>query len=308
MEIFNLPDIGEVLSQEHTFYELGYDRILFVCRDYHGRRYLCSQCTLGERLVVTTVTPQTLLSLMNGQITIREVFELPDEFRFTITRGGPRDGFIRGISSELLPMTGVKLELPAERRGEYYQRLLKECPHAEAPQTAARNNTNRYIHPISMNLLRQLMFDIAMEMTDNGRADYDGPNRELADKLLDLSNATVLVPASKTAAKASDMVWPENLPVVSSTEPDLVFFESTHQEDEEDLKCEGGNMWGRIYIDGFPEDENKGGSVVATVTITSHGDIVIDWHHNGYRGNETVNELIQESIDTLKWLWAEENQ
>lgn len=37
------------------------------------------------------------------------------------------------------------------------------------------NNKTKHAKPISMGLLRQLMFDIAMEMTDNGRADYDGP-------------------------------------------------------------------------------------------------------------------------------------
>ena len=55
-----------------------------------------------------------------------------------------------------------------------------------------------------------------------------------------------------------------------------------------------------IYIDGYPEDPNEEGTVIATVVLTKHRDLIINWHDNGYKMNDTVNNLIQESIATIK--------
>lgn len=56
----------------------------------------------------------------------------------------------------------------------------------------------------------------------------------------------------------------------------------------------------RIYIDGYPLDEAKDGTVIATVTLSKSRDIIVDWHHNAYRLNTDVKELIKESIKYLK--------
>ena len=126
MEMFNLPYIG-VLTLEHTFYH--YDEpVLFTGKDKNGRRYLCSCCKLSERWVVTTVTVPALLAFIDNRITIREMFEWTEEFRFTIDRGKARDSVTLDIVPELLPKMGAKLELPTEGTTEYHLGLLKECP------------------------------------------------------------------------------------------------------------------------------------------------------------------------------------
>lgn len=53
-----------------------------------------------------------------------------------------------------------------------------------------------------------------------------------------------------------------------------------------------------FYIDGFPEDENEEGAVIATVTLTKSDDIYTDWHYNGYRFNDDVNRIIKNIINT----------
>ena len=80
-------------------------------------------------------------------------------------------------------------------------------------------------------------------------------------------------------------------------ESKLVSFENTFSEFgcgvEEDA-------FGYITIDGYPEDEDQPGEVVAHVWITKHGDIVVDWHDNCYRENDWVLELIEDSKRTLR--------
>lgn len=56
----------------------------------------------------------------------------------------------------------------------------------------------------------------------------------------------------------------------------------------------------KYYVDGYPADETKFGSVVVTVALTRRGDIVVDWHHNGYRMNESVLELVNRAKAELK--------
>ena len=68
---------------------------------------------------------------------------------------------------------------------------------------------------------------------------------------------------------------------------DLVDFENSYGD------VEDGNEF--ICIDGYPADENAEGEVVAKVWKTKHGDIIVDWHDNGYRLNKQVLELIEDS-------------
>ena len=79
----------------------------------------------------------------------------------------------------------------------------------------------------------------------------------------------------------------------------LANFENTFFEDENCFKLDNPDVLAAITIDGFPEDQDAEGTAVATVYITMHGDIVVAWHHNGYRLNETVCELIQDSKKRL---------
>ena len=78
----------------------------------------------------------------------------------------------------------------------------------------------------------------------------------------------------------------------------LVHFKNDYLETKENLQDEG-DVFAKIFIDGYSADEDDEGEVVATVSITDRGDIVIDWHNNGYRMNEVVRKLIQQSIVQL---------
>lgn len=82
---------------------------------------------------------------------------------------------------------------------------------------------------------------------------------------------------------------------------ELAFFENNYWEDytvEADKDSE--DALASICIDGFPEDENESGEVVAKVWITKHKDIIVDWHNNAYRMNDTVLELIEDSKRILR--------
>lgn len=82
---------------------------------------------------------------------------------------------------------------------------------------------------------------------------------------------------------------------------ELVYFENNYWEDytvEADRDSE--DALASIFIDGFPEDENESGEVVAKVWITKHKDIIVDWHNNMYRMNDVVLELIEDSKRLLR--------
>ena len=64
-----------------------------------------------------------------------------------------------------------------------------------------------------------------------------------------------------------------------------VTFDCTHSDVDEN-----NNL--TFYIDGFPEDENAEGTVIATVTLTDSHDIYTDWHYNSYRLNPQVRKLL----------------
>lgn len=79
---------------------------------------------------------------------------------------------------------------------------------------------------------------------------------------------------------------------------ELVFFENSYWEDY--TVEENEDALASIFIDGFPEDANESGEVVAKVWITKHKDIVVDWHNNMYRMNNIVLELIEDSKRLLR--------
>lgn len=70
---------------------------------------------------------------------------------------------------------------------------------------------------------------------------------------------------------------------------DYTYFECVHSDTDE-----RGNL--TFYIDGYPNNEEGAGMVIATVTVTPHNDIYVDWHHNGYRMNDNVLGLINNDI------------
>lgn len=79
----------------------------------------------------------------------------------------------------------------------------------------------------------------------------------------------------------------------------LVHFENTfHEYFNHDTP--DNDAFGCITIDGHPADENQSGEVIARVWISNHGDIIVDWHENGYRMNDIVLNLIEESKEILK--------
>ena len=52
---------------------------------------------------------------------------------------------------------------------------------------------------------------------------------------------------------------------------------------EESWKYHEDDTLLRVYIDGYPEDNTKSGTVIATVSLTRRKDLVVDWHRNDYR-------------------------
>lgn len=67
-----------------------------------------------------------------------------------------------------------------------------------------------------------------------------------------------------------------------------VIFKNTYRyEDENDNRF--------IAIDGYPDDPNAEGTVIATVVRTPHNDLAVVWHQNGYRAHQTVLDLIEDS-------------
>ena len=74
---------------------------------------------------------------------------------------------------------------------------------------------------------------------------------------------------------------------------ELVYFQNTHFEEYSANKED--DALANICIDGYPFDDNAEGKVIARVWITKHKYIVVDWHCNEYRMNDTVLKLIEDS-------------
>ena len=66
------------------------------------------------------------------------------------------------------------------------------------------------------------------------------------------------------------------------------------------------DMLATVAIDGWKtDDDNSPGETIASVILTKHGDIVVDWHDNGARMVRSVLEAIQEAKKTLQDIWSE---
>ena len=61
---------------------------------------------------------------------------------------------------------------------------------------------------------------------------------------------------------------------------------------------ENGNKY--VTIDGYANNIDEEGSVIVVIYKTPHNDIVVDWHHNSYRLNEDVLNLVNKNIDLFK--------
>lgn len=82
---------------------------------------------------------------------------------------------------------------------------------------------------------------------------------------------------------------------------ELVYFENSYWEDYTVVENrDSEDVLMSISIDGFPEDDNKNGEVIAKVWLTKHKDIVVDWHNNMYMMNDTVLKLVEDSKNVLK--------
>ena len=78
-----------------------------------------------------------------------------------------------------------------------------------------------------------------------------------------------------------------------SNEQPYVYFECTHVEGPNQIDEE--NREAAIacaYIDGYPADQDKDGTVICTVWLTAEKKFIVNWHHNGYRMNSGVLDLI----------------
>lgn len=87
---------------------------------------------------------------------------------------------------------------------------------------------------------------------------------------------------------------------------DLVSFENNFVQTKEAFWESEGDIVASVTIDGYPEDENEPGEVIAIVYITAHGDYVVGWVNRIYQWTPQVIELIDESKKILKEIYAQE--
>ena len=126
MEIYfeNTPNIGN-LHLEHIFYEYG-EPILFVCCGSNNRRYLCSCCKLSERWILSQVSEEELIQLIDNSISIRSLFESRTHSLFMVSWDGiSLSTEFDNIMPELLP-DAKPLELPKKETNKYREFLLDQ--------------------------------------------------------------------------------------------------------------------------------------------------------------------------------------
>ena len=77
----------------------------------------------------------------------------------------------------------------------------------------------------------------------------------------------------------------------------MASFDNSYVQGRNEYAADEANadVFESVTIDGYPADENGQGESVAIIFITVHGDIVIDWRDNGYRMNDKVLALLEES-------------
>lgn len=85
---------------------------------------------------------------------------------------------------------------------------------------------------------------------------------------------------------------------------DLVSFENNFVQTKEAFWESEGDIVASVTIDGYPEDENEPGEVIAVVYITTHGDHVIHWANRIYQWTPQVIELVDESKKILKEIYV----
>ena len=74
---------------------------------------------------------------------------------------------------------------------------------------------------------------------------------------------------------------------------EYVCFECTHVEGPDRIDEDNRNAaLACAYIDGYPKDKHTDGTVICTVWLTTEMKFIVDWHHNGYRLNQAVLDLI----------------
>ena len=71
------------------------------------------------------------------------------------------------------------------------------------------------------------------------------------------------------------------------------------QEKSDSLVRKNDDAFASITIGVYPADSDAEGEVVAVVWCSLHGDIIVDWHNNGYRCDKDVLMLIEESKRSL---------
>lgn len=87
---------------------------------------------------------------------------------------------------------------------------------------------------------------------------------------------------------------------------DLVFFENNYVQTKEAFEENEGDIIASITIDGYPEDENEPGEVIAVVYITTHGDYVVHWANRIYQWTPRVVKMVEESKKILKEIFTQE--
>lgn len=120
----NIPYIGD-LALEHIFYEYG-EPVLFVCRGINNKRYLCSCCKLSEKWILSQVSEEELIQLINDSISIRSLFEPRVQSPFMLSLDGVSlSAKFDNIMPELLP-DAKPLELPKKETDEYREFLVDQ--------------------------------------------------------------------------------------------------------------------------------------------------------------------------------------
>ena len=80
------------------------------------------------------------------------------------------------------------------------------------------------------------------------------------------------------------------------SEPLLVSFESNYVQGPDELAGDpmSAGALACAAIDGYPMGEDPQGTVVCDVWLTKSREFIVDWHHNGYRTDPSVLELIRD--------------
>ena len=152
MEIYfeNIPYIGD-LALEHIFYDYG-EPVLFVCRGTNNKRYLCSCCKLSERWILSQVSEEELIQLIDDSISIRSLFEPRVQSPFMLSWDGVSlSAKFDNIMPELLP-DAKPLELPKKETDEYREFLVDQLSSKENPKNIIVHHSEILDPSIYMNI------------------------------------------------------------------------------------------------------------------------------------------------------------